>query len=150
MNRWVSVHVQPGNDGPAQAPIVMGYLERQDTPFRYALADAFTIGDSYPCSVMGPTQPNRVMWMTGTLDPAGAHGGPILVTPSIAQSQQVVGTCTWDTVPELLESKGVSWKGYQPPNGSVGALEKDNLNLGFNSLLYFEQLLENPSSSLYE
>ena len=150
MDQFVSVHAQPGNDGPAQAPIVMGYLEREDTPFRYALADAFTIGDRYHCSVIGPTQPNRVMWMTGTLDPAGAHGGPILVTPSVTQSQEVVGTCTWETVPELLENKGVSWKVYQPVNGSVGPLEKDNLSLGFNSLLYFKQLLKNPNSPVYK
>ena len=100
--------------------------------------------------MIGPTQPNRVMWMTGTLDPAGAHGGPILVTPSVTQSQEVIGTCTWETVPELLESKGVSWKVYQPVNGSVGPLLKDNLSLGFNSLLYFKQLLKNPASSVYK
>ncbi|HEX4218147.1 MAG TPA: alkaline phosphatase family protein [Acidimicrobiales bacterium] len=142
MDSFVSVHAQAGNDGPAQAPIVMGYLDGTDMPFRYALADAFTIGDSYHCSVIGPTMPNRLMWLTGTLDPAGAHGGPVLSTPSISQSPEAVGSCTWETVPELLEDKGVSWKVYQPLNGSVGSLQKDNLAIGFNALLYFKQLLK--------
>ena len=66
--------------------------------------------------------PNRVMWLTGTLDPAGAHGGPVLTTPSVSQSPGAVGSCSWETVPELLEDKGVSWKVYQPVNGSVGSL----------------------------
>jgi phospholipase C len=92
--------------------------------------------------------PNRVMWLTGTLDPAGAHGGPVLSTPSISQSPEAVGSCSWETVPELLEDKGVSWKVYQPAGGSVGSLQQDNLAIGFNALLYFKQLL-NPGTSLY-
>ena len=36
--------------------------------------------DSYHCSVLGPTHPNRLMQMSGTIDPGGGHGGPITDT----------------------------------------------------------------------
>jgi phospholipase C len=39
------------------------------------LADAFTICDHHHCSVFGPTNPNRLYAMTGTIEPDGANGG---------------------------------------------------------------------------
>ena len=42
-----------------------------ELPFYYTLADAFTICDAYHCSVLGPTDPNRVMALSGTIDPGG-------------------------------------------------------------------------------
>ena len=45
-------------------PLAIGYYTRNDIPFHYALADAFTICDNYHCSVMGPTWPNRLHAMT--------------------------------------------------------------------------------------
>jgi phospholipase C len=35
----------------------MGYYNRTDLPYDYALADAFTICDNYFCSVIGPPDP---------------------------------------------------------------------------------------------
>jgi hypothetical protein len=55
-------------------------IKHEDIPFQYALADAFTLLDAYRCSVLGPTGPNRHMWMSGTLDPSGLAGGPSLTT----------------------------------------------------------------------
>ena len=55
---------------------------RRDIPFYYDLAENFTICDNYFCSVLGPTHPNRLMAISGTLDPAGVAGGPIIVTNS--------------------------------------------------------------------
>jgi phospholipase C len=37
----------------------MAYLTRDDIPFHYALADAFTICDNYYCSLLTSTDPNR-------------------------------------------------------------------------------------------
>ncbi len=149
MDAWVSTHAEDANDGPAQAPLVMGYLTRDDSPYRYALADAFTIGDAYHCSVIGPTMPNRLMWLSGTIDPAGANGGPVLETPGYSQSPAAIGSCSWETVPELLEAKSVAWKVYQPPDTSIGALMKENLSIGFNALLYYKQFLT-PGTALYQ
>ncbi len=61
-----------------KAPYVMGYHTRADIPFQFALAEAFTICDAYHCSVLGPTWPNRMYWMTGTIDADGQYGGPMI------------------------------------------------------------------------
>ena len=46
---------------------------RADLGFYHALADAFTLCDAYHCSVLGPTDPNRLYAMSATLDPTGAR-----------------------------------------------------------------------------
>ena len=48
-----------------QGPMAMSYMTREDIPYHYALADAFTVGDAYHCSIMGPTNPNRCYLWTG-------------------------------------------------------------------------------------
>ena len=56
MDNWLPTHRRiDGESGP----LTMGFHTRQDIPFYYALADAFTICDGYHCSVFGPTNPNR-------------------------------------------------------------------------------------------
>src|SRR5207249_2023265 len=57
------------DNGSANGPLTMGYYRRTDLPFYYALADAFTICDRFHCSVIGPTDPNRLYSMSGTLEP---------------------------------------------------------------------------------
>ena len=57
-----------------ERPVTMGYFTRDDLAFYYALADAFRICDGYHCSVLGPTDPNRVMSISATIDPAGSPG----------------------------------------------------------------------------
>ena len=55
----------------------MSYMTREDIPYHYALADAFTVGDAYLCSVMGPTNPIAAyMWTgcIGNLSNLGAGG----------------------------------------------------------------------------
>lgn len=104
MDNWLPAHRKV--DGK-NAPYVMGHYTRADIPFQFALAEAFTICDAYHCSVLGPTWPNRMYWMTGTIDPDGTHGGPIIsnVTPDEGYR--------WKTYAERLEEAGVSWKVYQ-------------------------------------
>src|SRR6266567_4473497 len=53
------------------AALTMGYYARADLPFYYAVADAFTICDNYFCSVIGPTDPNRLYTVAASLDPDG-------------------------------------------------------------------------------
>ncbi len=104
MDNWLPAH--RAADGK-NAPYVMGYYTRDDIPFQFALAEAFTVCDNYYCSIMGPTWPNRMFWMTGTVDPNGTHGGPIIsnIAPDAGY--------TWTTYAERLEAAGVSWKVYQ-------------------------------------
>ncbi len=136
MNGFVSSRINTtidSYDGSA-GQYSMAYFKRDDIPFQWALADAFTICDGYHSSVMGPTWPNRLYLMTGQIDPTGANGGPIYgnSVPDDGYS--------WQTYPEMLSAAGVSWKVYQ---------EVDNY--GFNVLEYFDQYQNaSTSSPLYQ
>lgn len=112
----------------------LGYLTRQDIPFHYALADAYTICDHYFCSILSSTGPNRTYLWGGMIDPAGQNGGP-------AYDGGSESGLTWETYAEELQAAGVSWKLYQ--NASD--------NFGDNGLAYFSQFANAPSSSpLYQ
>ena len=115
MDGFVTSRAPASVDGPTVAPETMGYYRRSDIPVYYALADAFTICDGYHCSVIGPTDPNRLMSMTATIDPAGTHGGPMIQT-NVANR---TGRLTWTTMPEQLQAKGISWKVYTAGAGGV-------------------------------
>jgi len=129
MDQFVKAHV--ASDGAANGFLTMGHFTREDLPFYYALADAFTICDGYHCSVLGPTDPNRVMSLTASLGADGRDGPPILETYVTNRLQQYA-TRTWTTMPERLSEAGVSWKIYQDPT---------SLFL-FNVLPYFKQYLD--------
>ncbi len=129
MNGFYAAHQRfdaPVN-GVSPAAETLGYYDRADLPFYYSLADQFTICDGYHASVIGPTDPNRLMSMTATIDPAGTHGGPRVYTPLAINLRY--GFFSWETMPERLSKHGVSWKVYTGGNG------------GFydNVLTYFKQ-----------
>jgi phospholipase C len=131
MDRWLPAHRKA--DG-VNGPYVMGYYKRADIPFQFALAESFTICDQYHCSVFGPTWPNRMYLMTGTIDPNGENRGPIIVNKVPA------GGYTWTTYPERLEAAGLSWKIYK---------QKDSY--GCNMLENFSVFQKaDPMSSLYK
>jgi phospholipase C len=129
MDNWIPAHrAADGRSGP----LTMGYLTRTDLPFYYALADAFTICDTYHCSIFGPTDPNRFYLMTGTIDPGGEHGGPAINNEG--------RNYTWETYPERLARAGISWRIYH---------ELDDY--GCNSCTYFAQYHDlSHRSELYE
>ncbi len=131
LDSFVSVHL--GTNGTRDGPNTMGYYTREDLPFFHALADNFTICDRYFCSVLGPTDPNRLYSMSATIDPAGKHGGPSLQTLTANRAQQY-GKFTWRTYPEQLQAAGISWKVYATPDG----------NYGDNVLPYFKAYQESP------
>ncbi len=56
MDRWIQYKNQA----------TMGYYLREDIPFQFALADAFTICDGYHCSVLTGTDPNRIVFWSGS------------------------------------------------------------------------------------
>jgi len=130
MDQWLPAH--RAADG-ANGPYVMGYYTRDDIPFQFALAETFTICDNYFCSVLGPTWPNRLYWMTGTIDPGGGLGGPVI-------SNSAPKPYRWTTYAERLEAAGVSWKVYQQAD-----------DYGCNVLEYFGAFTDaEPGSALYE
>jgi phospholipase C len=109
MDRFVAAHVAA--DGVAAGTATMGYYTRADLPFTYALADAFTVCDSYFSSTMAPTYPNRLYSMTATIDPGGLAGGPVVTNPNPGPGN-VTGIYDWTTMPERLQAAGVTWKVY--------------------------------------
>ena len=146
MDSFVSTHVGGGLEGPDYGTLTMGYYESADIPFYYELAKNFTICDNYFCSVLGPTHPNRLMQMSGTLDPAGTHGGPILVTNS---DKGLEFTCSWTTMPEVLQHDNVSWKVYNPHGTQYRPREHDSMVLCKNPLMYFTQYQKSIGKNLH-
>ncbi|HEY1470492.1 MAG TPA: alkaline phosphatase family protein [Candidatus Acidoferrum sp.] len=125
------------------AVLAMGYYNRADLPYYYALADAFTVCDNFFCSVMGPTDPNRLYTMAGSIDPDGTNGGPILQTV-ITNRASLFGRLTYTTMPEQLQTRGISWKVYSSPDETIaGGIVSDNV------LPYFKNF-QDPSSVLHQ
>jgi phospholipase C len=125
------------------AVLCMGYYTRADIPYYYALADAFTICDNYFCSVMGPTDPNRLYTMAASLDPNGTNGGPILQT-IVTNRSAFYGRLTYTTMPEQLQARGISWKVYSSPDETIlGGILSDNV------LSYFKNF-QDPTSPLHQ
>jgi len=146
MDAFVSTHTSSDYEG-SLGTNTMGYYTKADIPFYYKLAEKFTICDNYFCSVLGPTHPNRLMAISGTLDPAGVAGGPIIVTNETLTPYQ--GTCTWQTMPDVLSTAGVSWKCYNP----YGSFYQPGASpfISKNMLLYFDQFANaDPSSAAYQ
>lgn len=146
MDGFVSTHTSSQFEGPANGVLTMGHYKRADLPFWYAVADAFTICDNYHCSVLGPTDPNRLHAWSGTLDPSGEAGGPVIVTNDQAK---FIGSASWRTMPEELQAKGVPWKVYNPPESIYQPSNPISIAVSDNILLYFKQHVSDPGSPLY-
>jgi phospholipase C len=99
----------------AKGEHAMGYYRRDDIPFQYALADAFTVCDAYHCSIQTGTNTNRLFLWSGTNDPSGRGGGPSLTNSHDRFPEQggAKEPYRWTTYVERLRGAGVSWRIYQ-------------------------------------
>jgi phospholipase C len=122
----------------AHLPLTLGFYNREDIPFYYALADAFTICDQNFCSSLTATEPNRLHLWTGT----------VRAKPSIDSKANVLNEdmgydleLDWMTFPERLEENGVSWRIYQNeislPTGLSDEEDAWLSNFDDNPLEYF-------------
>ena len=142
----------------AKGPITMAHLTREDIPYHYALADAFTVGDAYHCSILGPTNPNRLYLWTGCvgnvnyLGSGGVDGvgGGVVTGNGLENNAYYV----WNTFPEVLQAAGVSWKIYQDlagqtfnPDFGDGTSNSFAGNFTDNPVLYFNQYATAAQSS---
>ena len=93
----------------AHMPLTLGYHTREDLPFYYALADAFTVCDQNFCSSLTGTNPNRLYFWTGTVRPEPSEHS----RAHVWNEDMDYGTLSWTTFPERLEALGISWKCYQ-------------------------------------
>ncbi|MCZ2155794.1 MAG: phospholipase C, phosphocholine-specific [Bryobacterales bacterium] len=137
----------------------MGYYAREDIPFQYALAESFTICDAYHCSITTGTDPNRIVFWSGSnFNPElRARGENCTDADSEPNNLRcwVKGKLPepgytyqgsafrWPTLPDVLEAAGVSWRIYQDPNNNwTGAM---------HGCLAFESFREaKPGSAIYE
>jgi phospholipase C len=96
-------------------PTTMGYLNRSDLPFHYALGDAYTVGDDYHCSVLSATGPNRIYLMSGTINADESHPGYNGTSPHVAYDgggNLQRNFLTWQSYVEALQDAGVTWHTY--------------------------------------
>jgi len=125
--------------------MTMGYFLRQDIPFHYALADAFTVCDHYFCSIAGPTCPNRVMLWAGSIDPQGTGGGPF-IDDDVWIYTKGVKPFAWTTYAERLQRAGITWRVYQEGLNEIDGNPMTG-NYHCNALAYFKPFAEAPPGS---
>lgn len=119
-------------------PLTMGYYNRADIPFNYALADAFTICDQNFCSAMTSTWPNRYFFWTGTVREEQRAD-----SKAEMRNELPFGGGKWQAFPELLEQADISWKIYQNDvscgGGFTGEERSWLANFSCNPLERFEK-----------
>jgi phospholipase C len=107
-NAWIDAK-KSHNASYTGVPITMGHYTREDLPFYYALADAFTICDQSYCGVMSSTTPNRSIFWTGTIrDQQNTHSAVYMRNQEFGS-----GKLKWKTYPERLNEADIDWKIYQ-------------------------------------
>jgi len=146
----------------------MGHYQRADIPFQFALAEAFTICDAYHCSVTTGTDPNRIVFWSGSnFDPALRAQGincqaddsepnnlRCWITGTWVDGQWPSGyhyagsAFTWDTIPDVLQREGISWRIYQDMNNNwTGAMNGCNAFATFRNAEPGTPIYENGMSS---
>lgn len=121
-----------------KTPLSMGHYNREDIPFQFALAEAFTLCDAYHCSLTTGTDPNRIMFFSGSNhDPERRRRGEncddnqaevnnlrcevrgLLPSPGYEYQGNAFA---WPTIPDVLQAAGISWRVYQDPNDNWSGL----------------------------
>jgi phospholipase C len=142
-----------------KTPFAMAYYTREEIPFQYAMAESFTICDAYHCSIATGTDPNRIVFWSGSVcDPEKRAAG---INCTDIDSEPVNLRCwikgtlpdpgytyagnafKWPTIPDVLQDAGISWRIYQDPN--------DNWTGAMHGCLAFESFRNaKPGSPIYE
>ncbi|MBS0029941.1 phosphocholine-specific phospholipase C [Chitinophaga sp. 22321] len=135
-DKWL-IAKRPGNKEYAAMPLTMGYYTREDLPFNYAMADAFTVCDQNFCSAMTSTTPNRSFFWTGKI----VHEEDGIPKAHIRNDDYSYAKLPWKTFPELLEENGIAWKFYQNEISCGGGFKGEErawlANFGCNLLEFF-------------
>jgi phospholipase C len=123
---WTAIHSEWDNgamDGfvTTDGTGSMIYYDGSDLPYYYALADNFTLCGNYFCSLLGPTDPNRLYLWTAT------SGGN--TSNSISH-----GSLNWQTIVDLLDAQQITWKCY-----NIGLGSTTNSLEVFNTLIFFSK-----------
>ncbi len=139
MDTWLDAK-KPGNKEFEHMPLTMGYYDRNDIPFYYALADAFTVCDQHFCSSLTGTSANRSYFWSGTIREQPHDGTSKAHVYNGQINYQDIG---WKTYPERLQEAGISWNVYQNelslPVGFKGEEEDWLANFTDNNLEFSKQ-----------
>lgn len=139
MDQWL-IAKRSGNKNYYHMPLTMGHYTREDIPFYYALADAFTVCDQHFCSSLTGTTPNRLYLWSGTIR---EQPKPDSYANVRNENIDYDKPARWKTFPERLEEAGVSWKIYQNELsvgvGFEGDEEEWLANFTDNPIEWFEQ-----------
>jgi len=135
-NKWLEAK-QPGKEYK-EMPLTMGHYTREDIPFYYALADAFTVCDQNFCSSLTGTTTNRTFFWAGKI--RARPGAQADVRNSDLYYNR---EANYKTFPERLEDNGISWRVYQNELSVQTDLEDDAdswlSNFTDNNLEWFSQ-----------
>ncbi|MFL5747248.1 MAG: phosphocholine-specific phospholipase C [Niastella sp.] len=138
-DKWLEAK-HSGNKDYRAMPLTMGFHTREDIPFYYSLADAFTVCDQNFCSSLTGTTPNRLFFWSGTIRSSQDEKAQACVWNEDADYNTMVN---WNTFPERLEENGIAWKVYQNELsvgvGFTGEEDSWLANFGDNPLEYFSQ-----------
>jgi len=136
-DQWLNAK-RSSNKDYADMPLTLGHYTREDLPFNYALADAFTVCDQNFASGMTSTWPNRLFLWSGTV--RGEQNGNV---KAFIRNDIPYGEAHWKTFPELLEENDVPWKVYQNDITAGGGFTGEERawlsNFGCNQLENFSQ-----------
>ncbi|MEO6188963.1 MAG: alkaline phosphatase family protein, partial [Ginsengibacter sp.] len=136
-DQWLNAK-RPSDKRYANMPLTLGHYTRNDLPFNYAMADAFTVCDQNFSSAMTSTWPNRLYLWGGTIREEKTEEAKAYVRNEIPY-----GEAHWKTFPERLEENGVSWKVYQNDINAGGGFTGDERawlsNFGCNPLEFLAQ-----------
>jgi phospholipase C len=139
-DKWLDAK-HSGNASYRDMPLTLGYYTREDIPFYYGLADAFTVCDQNFCSSLTGTTPNRLYFWAGTIREQQNAESQANVWNEDADHDTMVSIKSF---PERLEENDISWKVYQNelylPVGFKTEEEGHWLsNFGDNPLEYLKQ-----------
>ncbi|MFT4156244.1 phosphocholine-specific phospholipase C [Parafilimonas sp.] len=136
-DQWLDAK-RSGNQKYADMPLTLGHYTREDLPFNYAMADAFTVCDQNFSSAMTSTWPNRLFLWGGTIREEKNDSSKAYIRNDIPY-----GEARWKTFPERLEENGIAWKVYQNDISAGGGFEGDERawlsNFGCNPLEFLSQ-----------
>ncbi|KAK2612613.1 hypothetical protein QQS21_001385 [Conoideocrella luteorostrata] len=122
-------------------PFSLGFYKREDVPTQWSLADNWVVGDMYQESVVASTSPNRVSWISGSINVPGGNLDPSLGGNPYIDNNNIPGcdkqgiNCyplKWKTAPEYWEAAGTTWQVYQDGTGYDD-------NFDDNPLAWFQQ-----------
>lgn len=136
-DQWLEAK-RSGNKKYAAMPLTMGHYTREDIPFNYAMADAFTVCDQHFCSAMTSTWPNRLYMWGGTIRAEKNGDAKAYIRNTIPW-----GEAHWKIFPERLQDNGISWKVYQNDISAGGGFKGEERawlsNFGCNQMEFLSQ-----------